>query len=413
MRAFHLAWSAFFLCFLAWFAVAPLMPAIREDLGLTPRQIADSAIASVAVTILARVAIGRALDRHGPRRVYAWLLASGSLPVLAMAFVASYEAFLLCRAAIGVLGASFVVTQLHTSRMFAPSVVGTANAMAAGWGNLGGGAAQLAMPLLLALLAALGVEAAPGWRVAMLAPGLALLAMSVVYARLAPDAPDGVRLATPAARRAAPGGMRAALRDPRVWALHAAYGACFGVELAMANVGALYFHDRFGLGVGAAGAVAAAYGGMNLFTRALGGLASDRAGARRGLAGRTALLGFLLIAEGVALVAFSRADALATALPALLAVAVCVQLASGATFGIVPFVNPRALGAVAGLVGAGGNVGAVAAGFALRATGLNPGGFFALGAAVVVVAAFASALALWCEGRGREPGAVVLEGVTA
>jgi hypothetical protein len=34
-RAFHLTWMAFFVCFFAWFAVAPLMPAIRADLGLT------------------------------------------------------------------------------------------------------------------------------------------------------------------------------------------------------------------------------------------------------------------------------------------------------------------------------------------------------------------------------------------
>ena len=50
---------------------------------------------------------------------------------------------------IGAVGASFVITQSHTSVMFGPKVVGTANAAAAGWGNSGGGAAQALMPLLL------------------------------------------------------------------------------------------------------------------------------------------------------------------------------------------------------------------------------------------------------------------------
>jgi NNP family nitrate/nitrite transporter-like MFS transporter len=412
MRAFHLAWSAFFLSFLAWFAVAPLMPVIRADLGLSDAEVANSVIASVSITILARLGIGRLLDRHGPRRVYAWLLVLGAIPVAGIGLATSYESFLLFRMAIGAIGASFVVTQLHTSLMFAPNVVGTANAMAAGWGNLGGGATQLAMPLALSLLVALGVEAAVGWRLAMLAPALALLAMGIAYGRLTQDTPEGRFVPAPAAA-AGRGGLRAVARDPRVWALFAAYGACFGVEVTVANVAALHFHDRFGLGLTAAGLVAGAYGGMNLFSRALGGHVSDRIGARRGIAGRTALLALLLLGEGLALVAFSRAGSLAVAVPVLLVVALCVQMASGATYGIVPFVNRRALGSVAGLVGAGGNVGAVAAGFGLRASGSIADGFLWLGAAVVCVAALASALALWCEGRRPAEPVAVPEGVAA
>jgi NNP family nitrate/nitrite transporter-like MFS transporter len=41
-------------------------------------------------------------------------------------------------------------------------------------------------------------------------------------------------------------------------------------------------------------------------------------------------------------------------------------MGAGATFSVVPFVNPRALGSVAGVVGAGGNAGAVAAGFLFK-----------------------------------------------
>ena len=43
-----------------------------------------------------------------------------------------------------------------------------------------------------------------------------------------------------------------------------------------------------------------------------------------------------------------------------------VQMSEGATFSVVPFVNKRALGAVSGIVGAGGNAGAVAAGFLFK-----------------------------------------------
>src|SRR3954469_22764696 len=175
MRAFHLAWMAFFVCFFAWFAVAPLMPVIRDDLGLTKDQIANINIAAVCATIFARLLIGPLCDRFGARRTYTWLLALGAIPVIAISFAKSYEAFLFWRLCIGAIGASFVITQFHTSTMFAPNVVGTANATAAGWGNSGGGATQATMPLLLAALLSFGIERSLGWRLALIVPGTLML----------------------------------------------------------------------------------------------------------------------------------------------------------------------------------------------------------------------------------------------
>ena len=43
----------------------------------------------------------------------------------------------------------------------------------------------------------------------------------------------------------------------------------------------------------------------------------------------------------------------------LICFSVFVQASEGATYGLVPLVNPRNIGAVAGIVGAGGNIGAV------------------------------------------------------
>jgi NNP family nitrate/nitrite transporter-like MFS transporter len=161
MRAFHLTWMAFFVCFFAWFACAPLMPVIKGEFGLTPGQIANINIAAVAVTILVRLIIGPMCDRFGPRKTYTGLLLAGAIPVIGVAFAQSYESFLFFRLLIGAVGASFVITQYHTSVMFAPNVVGTANAATAGWGNAGGGVAQGVMPLLMAAVLMLGVS--QGW----------------------------------------------------------------------------------------------------------------------------------------------------------------------------------------------------------------------------------------------------------
>src|SRR5512147_1640794 len=191
MRAFHMTWLAFFLCFFGWFGVAPLMPIIREELHLTKDQVGNSIIASVLVTVLARLLFGWLCDRVGPRRAYTWLLILGSVPVMTIGLVHDYASFLTFRLAIGAIGASFVITQFHTSVMFAPNVVGAANATAAGWGNLGGGVTQMVMPLLFAGFVSLGVGSWWGWRMAMFVPGVAMLLCGIAYYMLTKDTADG------------------------------------------------------------------------------------------------------------------------------------------------------------------------------------------------------------------------------
>src|SRR5918995_3223625 len=86
MRAFHITWRTFFLCFFGWFGIAPLMPVIREDLHLTKGQIGNIIIASVAITIFARLFFGWLCDKIGPRISYTILLLIGSLPVMFIGF---------------------------------------------------------------------------------------------------------------------------------------------------------------------------------------------------------------------------------------------------------------------------------------------------------------------------------------
>ena len=79
MKAFHMSWFSFFLCFFAWFGIAPLMIKVEEELGLTKEQIGNTVIASVAITILARLVIGWLCDRIGPRLSYTGLLMVGAI----------------------------------------------------------------------------------------------------------------------------------------------------------------------------------------------------------------------------------------------------------------------------------------------------------------------------------------------
>lgn len=390
MRAFHMTWLAFFLCFFAWFGIAPLMAVVRSELSLTKEQIGNTIIASVAVTVLARLAVGKLCDRYGPRITYTWLLVLGSLPVMGIGLAHSYASFLLFRLAIGVIGASFVITQYHTSVMFAPDVVGTANATTAGWGNLGGGVTQMVMPLVFALFMALGLTSAAAWRSSMLAAGVVCLLLGIAYCFLTQDTPEGNfvelrrsgRLPPP---RSVKGSFRAACKDPRSWALFLLYGACFGLELTIDNVAALYFIDYFKLDLAAAGLVASLSGFLNIFARTLGGVFGDRFGVRAGLKGRVRWLFVCILSEGLAVMVFSRMQTLAAAIAMLMVASLFVQMSTGATYAVVPFVNKKALGSVAGVVGAGGNFGAVAAGFLFKGALPWPAALLVLGATVTAV----------------------------
>jgi MFS transporter, NNP family, nitrate/nitrite transporter len=409
MRAFHMTWVAFFLCFFGWFGLAPLMPLVRADLNLSKEQVATSVIASVAGTIFARLLVGYLCDKYGPRRVYAGLLALGALPIMGVGLVHDYTSFLVCRVLIGLVGASFVITQYHTSAMFAPSVVGTANATTAGWGNLGGGVTQMVMPLLVVALVGFGLAEGQAWRYAMLLPGALMLVMSVLYLRFTQDSPESKDAKANTGK--SKGSLLEAAQDPRVWALFIGYGACFGVELTIHNIAASYFHDRFALGLKEAGMLAGSFGVLAIFARSLGGYLGDRAGRRFGLEGRGRFLTAMLLLEGVGLIVFSRMDAVVPAAVTLVVFGLFVHIAAGATYSVVPFIKPNGVGAVAGIVGAGGNVGAVLAGLLFRGSAQSTQtGLLWLGGAVVAAASVAATIRF---GRDESPVPAAVEAVPA
>ncbi|WP_044172124.1 NarK family nitrate/nitrite MFS transporter [Flectobacillus major] len=372
MQTFHITWVTFFFCFFGWFGIAPLMKIVKDDLGLTKSQIGNIIIASVSATIFARLLIGRLCDTLGPRITYTGLLLLGSIPVMTIGLANSYESFLLFRLAIGVIGASFVITQYHTSVMFAPKIKGTANAVAGGWGNLGGGITNMFMPVIFAAFVGAGYANHDAWRLAMIVPGVILLCMAWVYFRYTKDTPQGNYTDITRTNSNQPkGSFWDAATDYRTWILFLAYGACFGIEITFDNVAALYFSENFKCDLGTAGLLAGIFGFMNLFARAIGGIVADKVGHTMGLKGKGWLLAALLSLEGIGIVLFAQTGSLAMAVVAMLGFAFFLKMANGATYSIVPFIDTKNIGSVAGIVGAGGNLGGVLAGFLFKSENIT------------------------------------------
>merc|ERR1712134_523 len=191
----------------------------------------------------------------------------------------------------------------------------------------------------------------------------------------------------------------ACLSDAKVCVMIIQYGACFGTELAMNNQLATHFRVYFQMPAGEASLLAGCFGLMNLFARSLGGISSDFMFASFGFRGRLWAHFLSLFFEGIFLFIFgcvSNEYEWYHALMALVCFSVFVQMAEGTSYGIVPFMKKEQLAMVSALVGAGGNAGAVFAGFAFYKQDwedtLTP---FKLHALSVVFTALLSPLYYW------------------
>lgn len=168
-----------------------------------------------------------------------------------------------------------------------------------------------------------------------------------------------------------------------VAALNSTYFANFGAELAVVSMLPMFFQSVFaGLRNDAgtlimtaqmAGLVAGSFAFVNLFARPLGGLLSDLMSNRKrtmliymigitigflgmGLIGK---YGAVVNGEQLIIPMFDGMWWLVVSIFITVTCSIFVQGAEGATFAVIPMINKKMTGQVAGMAGAYGNVGAV------------------------------------------------------
>ncbi|RIA92043.1 nitrate transporter [Glomus cerebriforme] len=284
--------------------------------------------------------------------------------------------------------------------MFSSSVVGCANALVGGWGNMGGGVTYILMPLIFDAITRSGINDHAAWRIAMVVPAGLCFIVGLTCLLFSDDCPQGdwsrrkqqineIHIAnddekkieihyankdiksdadsitnsekdvkTTSSSRPTIGMFFVALKNPNVIILMLMYACSFGIELSVDNVIGLFFHDHFSLSQTKAGMIGALFGLMNLFSRATGGFLSDFAYKKRGIRGRIFVHFIIIFLNGVFLIAFRFSlNNLRDSIIILVIFSFFTQACCGSVFGIVPFVDPTIVGAVSGLVGAGGNIG--------------------------------------------------------
>ncbi|KAM3399778.1 hypothetical protein ACQJBY_004927 [Aegilops geniculata] len=364
MSAFHLSWFSFFCCFVSTFAAPPLMPLIRDNLGLMAKDIGNAGVASVSGAVFARLAMGTACDLVGPRLASAAIILLTTPAVYCTSIINSASSFLLARFFTGFSLASFVSTQFWMSSMFSAPKVGLANGVAGGWGNLGGGAVQLLMPFVFQAVRKIGSTKFVAWRVAFFIPGIMQTVSAILVLALGQDMPDGnyrkLHKSGEMHKDSFGNVLRHAVTNYRAWILALTYGYSFGVELAVDNIVAEYFYDRFDVNLHTAGLIAATFGLANIVSRPGGGLMSDWLSQRYGMRGRLWGLWVMQTIGGVLCVVLGVVDySFGASVAVMILFSLFCQAACGLTFGIVPFVSRRSLGLISGMTGGGGNVGAV------------------------------------------------------
>lgn len=378
MRTFHASWICFFCSWFVWFSMSPLMPYIQASTGVTPQQIAQSNIWSMVGTIVLRLLLGPLCDQYGARRMLTGLLTICAIPLLfAGVFVHDYYSLLLVRFWTGCVGGTLVPAQYWITNMFVRQVCGRAMALCAGWGAMGGGFAQVVMgTLVFPTLQGWLKDDDLAWRVALVVPATVALGVAYFFQHYSDDCPLGnysqLLRAGLLEEKSAVDSFRAGVVNVNAWILFVQFGATLGIELTMESCVTSHLAYRFDLPLAHAAACASLFGTMNIFSRGLGGVLSDEFFKRYSLRGRLGIHMVLSTIEAILMLAFAQCENLTWALATMVAFGIVGQMAMGTCFGLVPYVDGPNTGTIAGIVGAGGNVGAVAFLFFVQSFGDIP-----------------------------------------
>ena len=421
IRTLHFTWFAFFLTFVLWFSHAPMRDSIMEAFNLSKAQWKALLILNVALTIPARIIVGMLVDKLGPRLTYSIMLMTAGVLCSLFALSNSYEMLTLTRFLMGFVGAGFVIGIRMVGEWFPAKQVGLAEGIYGGWGNFGSAAAAMILPSLAlafggengwryalftisavafvyGLIFYRSVRNTPkgstyfkpkksgGLEVSNKRDFFLLLAMNIpMYIALGVLAwklsPSGVAILSQTAvsviylilvilyayqtfqivkvnkemlkTGSVPEYQRYSFKQVAILDIN--YFITFGSELAVVSMLPGFFADTFKLPMTQAALLASGFAFMNLVARPSGGWISDRFGRRRtmvillvGLA-----VGYLTLGQ------ITGAWPIALAVLATMCCSFFVQAGEGAVFAMVPLIQRRMTGQIAGMAGAYGNVGAV------------------------------------------------------
>eukprot|EP01084_Bolivina_argentea_P294501 506725_1 len=376
IRSFYITIITFLFCQFSWFITANLFVAISEDIKLTLPEHRLASSLSITSTFIFHWIIAYLCPLFESRKTYIIVLFCSMITLIALAVIQSSVGYIICHIFLGIAGTSYTVSEYHITRLFEGKILGSAQAITAGFGNFGGGVVNFIAPMIVYYFEI-------SWRWFLFGVSVILFLLCFIYyfgskdsATIDPDLSYNLinlnnsrvlreirgefgakikdRPATSKIKAAA--SFSDAFYDYRVWVLFACHAASSGVEITFYMVGAHYYINVFGLSEIWSGLIVMMWSAINLIARPYGGYLCDKYPIPK----RGKIIFILLFLEAILIILFGAMGRLSLSASIITSMlfSICVQMAEGAIFSIVVFVQPKSVGHVIGIVASGANAGA-------------------------------------------------------
>lgn len=270
-RALWFSTAAFTVCFAVWTIFAIIGIQIQRNLGLTDTQLGLLVGTPILTGSLIRLILGIWADQYGGRIVFFLTMLSAAVMTALLTLAYDYPTFLLAALGVGISGGSFSVGVAYVAKWFPPEKQGTALGIF-GAGNVGAAVTKLAAP---------AVMLSHGWQAVALVWAAALAAIAIAFLVMTKDDPDHARRRASGQKPEPLSAMLEPLKNLQVWRFSLYYFFVFGGFVALALWLPHYLIGVYGVSIGAAGVIGAAYSIPASIFRAYGGVLSDKYGARR------------------------------------------------------------------------------------------------------------------------------------
>jgi NNP family nitrate/nitrite transporter-like MFS transporter len=269
-QALILSTTAFTVCFAVWTIFSIIGLQIQKNLHLSETEFGLLVGTPILSGSLIRLVLGIWADQYGGRLVYTCVMVTAAIATLLLTTVETYLMFLIAALGVGIAGGSFAVGIAYVSRWYPASKQGTALGIF-GLGNVGAAVTKFVAPFVMVAF---------GWEAVAQIWAIALLLMAVGFWFFTEDDPSLKERQAAGIKPASFVSQLEPLKNIQVWRFSLYYFCVFGAFVALALWLPRYLVGAYDFDIKVAGMLAASYSIFASIFRALGGVLSDRYGAR-------------------------------------------------------------------------------------------------------------------------------------